>query len=123
MNSPPGVGRRRNPGAGLERRDQHVDRRNQREDSEQREKKVRPSQRPGAVPAHAAIFDRAGRRALVNHNRARHQASFPRLLISRRMKIAAIASIGNMNSETLAPSGMSLPSMPTLKAQVAKMWV
>src|SRR6476646_2893368 len=123
MKHPPRIGRRRNLGAGLERRDQHVERRYQREDSEQREKKVRPSQRPGAVAAHAAIFDPTGRRALVYHYSAGHQASFPRLLMSRKMKIAAIARIGNMNSETLAPSGISLPSMPTLKAQVAKMWV
>src|SRR3981189_191599 len=43
--------------------------------------------------------------------------------MSRRMKIAAIPSIGNMNSDTLAPSGMSPPSMPTRNAQVAKIWV
>ena len=36
------------------------------------------------------------------------------------MKIAAIARIGTMNSETLAPSGTSLPSMPILKAQVSE---
>src|SRR6202045_431950 len=123
MKYPPGIGRRRNLRAALERRDQHVKRRHQREDRKQREEKVRPLQRPSAVAADAAIFDRAGRRGLVDHNGACHQASFPRLLISRRMKIAAIARIGTMNSETLAPSGMSLPSMPTLKAQVAKMWV
>jgi hypothetical protein len=43
--------------------------------------------------------------------------------MSRRMKIAAIARIGNMNNETLAPSGMSPPSIPRRKAQVAKRWV
>src|SRR6202171_6787917 len=123
MENPPGIGRRGNLGAGLQRRNYHVERRHQREDREQREEKIRPSQRPGAVAAHAAIFDRAGRRGLVDHYRACHQASFPRLLISRKMKIAAIARIGTMNSETLAPSGISLPSMPILKAQVAKMWV
>ena len=41
----------------------------------------------------------------------------------RRMKIAATARIGTMNSDTLAPSGISLPSIPIRKAQVAKMWV
>src|SRR5229473_539537 len=122
MKHPPGVCRRRNLGAALERGDQHIERRHQREDREQREKKVRPSQRPGTVAAHAAVLDVARRRALVDRDRA-HQASFPRLLTSRRMKIAAIASIGTMNSETLAPSGISLPSMPTRNAQVAKMWV
>ena len=35
------------------------------------------------------------------------------------MKMAATARIGAMNSETLAPSGMSPPSMPTRNAQVA----
>src|SRR3954469_25865621 len=43
--------------------------------------------------------------------------------MSRRMKIAAMARIGNMKRDTEAPSGMSLPSIPTLKAQVAKMCV
>src|SRR6266699_1844969 len=123
MKHPPRIGRRRNLGAALERSDQFVERRYQREDREQREEEVRPPQRPGAVAAHAAIFDRSGRRGLVDYHRACHQASFPRLLTSRRIKIAAIARIGNMNSETLAPSGISLPSMPTLKAHVAKMWV
>ena len=56
--------------------------------------------------------------AFLNNN---NQASFPRLLMSRRMKVAAIASIGSMNSETLAPSGISPPSMPIRTAQVAKM--
>src|SRR3954469_2173166 len=123
MEYPPWIRRRGNLGAALERRDQHVDRRHQREDREQREEEVRPSQRPGAVATHAAIFDRAGRRGLIDHHCACHQASFPRLLISRRMKIAATARIGTMNSETLAPSGMSLPSMPMRNAQVAKMCV
>src|SRR4030088_1737594 len=123
MEIPPGSGRRGNLGAGLQRRNYHVERRHQREDREQREEKVRPSQRPGAVAAHAAVSDRAGRRGLVDHYRACHQASFPRLLISRRMKIAAIARIGTMNSETLAPSGISPPSIPIRNAQVAKIWV
>src|SRR6478609_8430098 len=122
MINPPGIGRRRDFRAGLQRSDQHVDRRHQGEDRKQREEEVRPPQRPGAVAAHAAIFDLAGRRTLVDRDRA-HQASFPRLLTSRRMKIAAIARIGTINSETLAPSGMSLPSIPTRNAQVAKMWV
>src|SRR3981189_2229009 len=123
MEDPPGVGRCRNLGATLEGGDQHVERRHQREDRKQREKKVRPPQCPGAVAAHAAILDHAGRRSLVDNHGAGHQASFPRLLMSRKMKTAAIARIGNINSETLAPSGISLPSIPTRKAQVAKMWV
>src|SRR6516162_8779899 len=44
--------------------------------------------------------------------------SLPLRVISRRMKIAATARIGTMNSDTLAPSGMSLPSIPTRNAQV-----
>src|SRR6266853_406189 len=123
MKYPPGIGCRRNLSAGLQRGDQHVKRRHQREDRKQRQEEVRPLQRPGAVAAHAAIGWVTPRRRLVDHDGTCHQASFPRLLMSRRMKTAATASIGNMNSETLAPSGISLPSMPTLKAQVAKMWV
>ncbi len=40
--------------------------------------------------------------------------------MSRRMNTAATVRIGTMNSETLAPSGMSLPWMPIRNAQVAK---
>src|ERR1700737_134921 len=123
MEYPPGISRRRDLRAALQRRDQHVERRHQRENSKQHQKKVRPSQRPGPVAAHTAMFDRSRRRGLVDHHRACHQASFPRLLISRRIKIAAIASIGTMNSDTLAPSGMSPPSMPRRNAQVAKICV
>src|SRR5450432_1637552 len=122
MKHPPRIGRRRDLRAALQRGDEHVERRHQREHRKQPQEEIRPPQRPGAVAAHAAIFDVAPGSGLVDRERA-HQASFPRLEMSRRMKIAAIARIGNMNSETLAPSGMSLPSMPTRKAQVAKMWV
>src|SRR5260370_5687910 len=122
MEHPPRISCRRNLGARLERGNQHVERRQQREDRKQREEEIRPSECPGTVTAHAAVFDRAGRRSLIDYHRACHQASFPRLLMSRKMKTAAIARIGNMNSETLAPSGISLPSMPTRKAHVAEMW-
>src|SRR6476646_4482806 len=122
MKYPPRVGRCRNLRASLQRRDQHVDRRQQREDRKQRQEEIRPAQRPDAVATHAAQLDGAARSSLVDRD-CGHQASFPRLLTSRRMKIAATARIGAMNSETLAPSGMSLPSMPTRNAQVAKMWV
>src|SRR5450755_2816394 len=121
--TPTRIGRCRNLGTALERRDQHVERRHQREDRKQREEEVRPSERPGPVAAHAAISGSAGRCRLVDHYGTGHHASFPRLVISRRMKIAATASIGTMNSETLAPRGISLPSMPTLNAHVAKIWV
>src|ERR1700684_141220 len=123
MEYPPWIGCRRNLRTALERGDQHVKRRYQREDGKQREEEIRPFQRPGAVPAHAAIGGVARRRRLVDHHRAGHQASFPRLLMSRRMKTAAIARIGTMNNETLAASGMSPPSMPTRNAQVAKICV
>src|SRR3954453_1517407 len=123
MEHPPGIRCRRNLRAALERGDQHVERRHQREDRKQCEKKVRPPQRPSAIAPHTAIFDCAPRRGLIDYRRACHQASFPRLLTSRRIKIAAIARIGTMNSETLAPSGRSLPSMPILNAHVAKIWV
>src|SRR3954470_2418392 len=122
MKYPPRIGGGRDLRAALERGDQHVDRRDQEEDRKQHQEKVGPAQRPGAVPAHAAKLDLACRTGLVDCERA-HQASFPRLLTSRRMKSAATARIGPRNSETLAPSGISLPSMPTLKAHVAKMWV
>ena len=37
----------------------------------------------------------------------------------RKIKIAETAKIGNINSETAAPSGMSLPKIAKEKAQVA----
>src|SRR6476620_6794968 len=102
MKHPPGIGRCRNLRAAFERGDQHVKRWYQREDRKQRQEEIRPSQRPRAIAADTAVFDLPGRRGLVDYHRACHQASFPRLFISRRMKIAATARIGNMNSETLA---------------------
>src|SRR6266567_6499578 len=122
MIHPPRIGRRRDFRAAFERGDHHVERRRQKEDRKQHQEEIGPAQRPGPVAAHAAVFGLAPRTALVDCKRT-HQASFPRLLTSRRMKIAATARIGTMKSETLAPSGMSLPSMPTRKAQVAKIWV
>src|SRR5438270_5116518 len=122
MKYPPWVRRRRNLRAALERGDQHIERRRQRENRKHHQEEIRPPQRPGAIAAHAAILDLAPRSGFIDGKRA-HQASFPRFEMSRRMKTAAIARIGTMNSETLAPSGISLPSMPTRNAQVAKMWV
>src|SRR5581483_2606151 len=118
---PPRIRRRRNLGAALQRGDYHVNRRYQREDRENRQEDIGPAHGPGSVAAHAAVFDLAGRAGLVDRKRA--HASFPRLLMSRRMKTAAIARIGAMNSETLAPNGISPPSMPRRNDQVAKMWV
>src|SRR5439155_20448287 len=96
----------------------HVDRRDERKNREQHQEEVGPAQRPRPVPAHAPVLDLARGTALVDCKRA-HQASFPRLLTSRRMKIAATARMGTMNSETHAPSGISLLWMPTWNAQVA----
>src|SRR5262252_9314693 len=121
MEDPPGIGGRRNLCAAFQRGDQHVDRWHQREDRKNGQENIGPAHRPDAVATHAAIFDLAGRAGLVDRKRA--HASFPRLEMSRRMNTAAIARIGAMNSETLAPSGMSPPSMPSRNAQVAKMWV
>src|SRR3974390_1073672 len=121
MEHPPGIGGGRNLGAALQRGDDHVDRRNQREDRKDGQEEIGPAHGPGAVSAHAAVFDLSGRAGLVDRKRA--HASFPRLVMSRSMNTAATARIGAMNSETLAPSGMSPPSMPSRNAQVAKMWV
>src|SRR3569832_2906576 len=118
MENPPWVGCGADFRAALERGYQHVDLRGHRKESKQDQEEVRPTQRPGAVAAHAAIFDLAAGTSLVDCKGA-HQASFPRLLTSRRMNIAATARIGTMNSETLAPSGISLLWIPTWKAQVA----
>ena len=40
--------------------------------------------------------------------------------IKSKAEIAAAPRIGNMNSDTLAPNGKSLPQMPSVNAQVAK---
>src|SRR6266851_2258071 len=119
MVDPPGIGRGGNLRAGLQRGDQHIDRRQQEEDREQGEEEIRPAQRPAAIPAHAAAPRHAGRAAGACGGSDRRHASFPRRLISRRIKIAATVRIGTMNSDTLAPSGMSPTSMPTRNAQVA----
>src|SRR5438270_3031292 len=123
MVDPPRIGRGRDFSARLERRDEHVDRRRQEEDRKQHEEEVRPAQRPAPVAAHAAVA-RARRRATVDGDGCgAHYASFPRRWMSRRMKIAQTARMGNMNSDTLAPSGMSPPWMPSRNAQVANTWV
>src|SRR5205085_4412442 len=90
--------------------------RGEEEHHEEQQEEVRPVQRLLPVPADAA---------LPRGLRGRHRAhpSCPRLLMSLRMNQAATPRIGNMKSETLAPSGMSLPSMPSLNAQVAEMCV
>src|SRR5690606_18343700 len=100
-----------------------VDRRQQEEDGEQDQKEIGPAQRPGAVPLHAAIPRASARCSGYRLHGAGHHTSLPRRVMSRRMKTAATARIGTMNSDTLAPSGMSPPSMPRRNAQVANTWV
>src|SRR6266581_4330789 len=119
MVDPPRIGGGRDLRAGLERRDQHVDRRHQKEDREYREEKIRPAQRPPPVAAHAAVSALARGRVGGGDGCRGHDISFARRLMSRNMNIAATVRIGTMNSETLAPSGMSLPWMPIQNAQVA----
>src|SRR4051812_11055055 len=106
--------------------DQHVERRQEREAGEHAEKEISPAHRPFAVAAdRAGVGVRPGRRNGRGRGEGvrRHHIFSPRLLMSRRMKIAATVRIGTMNSEIEAPSGMSPPSMPSLNAQVAKTWV
>ena len=122
MVHPPRVGRRPDLRARLERGDQHVDRRRQEEDDEQDQEEIRPEQRSCAGRARCCRSGRgrAGRRA-ASAVAVRHcHASLPRLRTLRRMKNAAIARIGTMNSDTDAPSGMSLPQIAKVNAQVAK---
>src|SRR5437588_1081147 len=119
MLDPPGIGRRGNFRAGLERRDQHVERRHQEEDREHGEEEIGPAQRPAALAAAAAGFARARGHQCGRDGRGGHDIWLARRLMSRRMKMAATVRIGTMNSDTLAPSGRSPPSMPTRNAQVA----
>src|SRR5829696_1933157 len=110
----------------LQARDQHVQRRQEREAGEDAEEEIGPAHRPFAVAAdRAGVGVGSGRDAGGGggERARRHHIFSPRLLMSRRMKIAATVRIGTMNSEIDAPSGMSPPSMPSLNAQVANMWV
>src|SRR5262249_29236914 len=116
---PPGVGGGRDLRAGLERGDQHVDRRQQEEDREDHQEDVGPAQRPLAIAAHAAVLAAPdGHFGSSRCGNGSHYTSLPRRVMSRRMKMAATDRIGTMNSDTLAPSGMSPPSMPTRNDQV-----
>src|SRR5689334_14087346 len=120
MEDPPRIGSRRDLRASFQRSYQHVDRRQQEEDREQDQEKIRPPQRPAAIPAHAAVTRFAAGSCRGHRNRdVGHYTSLPRRVMSRRMKMAAIARIGTMNKDTLAPKGMSPPSIPTRNDQVA----
>src|SRR6266487_1552686 len=118
MVDPPRIGGGRDLRAGLERRDQHVDRRHQKEDREYGEEKIRPAQRPPPVLAHAPVSALARGRVGGADGCCGHDISLARRWMSRRMNTAATVRIGTMNSEMLAPSGMSLPWMPIQSAQV-----
>src|SRR5258708_5590541 len=124
MEHPPWVGRGRDFRARFERGDEHVDRRRQKEDYKDDQKEIRPEQRSPPAARDAAVAhpaDPAGGR-FCRSRRHRH-ASFPRRLTLRKMKNAAIANIGAMNSATDAPSGISLPQISNANAQRAKKWV
>src|SRR5690348_3630877 len=121
MINPPRVGCRRNLRARFERGDEHVHRRRQKEDHEEDQEEIGPEQRSTATARDAAIAYPAelARRGFC-FCRCHDQASFPRRRTLRKMKNAAIARIGAMNSDTDAPSGMSLPQIAKVNAQVAK---
>src|SRR5688572_532487 len=100
---------------GLERGDQHVIRREQEEDDEQEQEEMEGQERQAAM-AHAAAARERARRA--GGNLCSHQSRAARWRTSRRIMKAKIARIGNMNSDTAAPSGMSPLRMPRSNAQV-----
>src|ERR1700751_3290838 len=124
MIDPPRVGCRRYLGARLERSDEHVNGRGQKENHEQDQEEIGPEKCSAPAARYAAVAgpaDLAGRRFC--RCRRHCPASFPRRRTLRKMKNAAIARIGAMNSDTEAPSGMSLPQIAKVNAQVAKTWV
>src|SRR5690349_15163363 len=89
----------------------HVVRRSEKENREQNQKKIGRKKRPPPV----ALETRAtGARILGN--RGGHPISLPRLRTPRNMKTAETARIGNMNSETAAPSGRSPERIPSRNA-------
>ena len=121
---PPRIGRRRNLRTRLERSNKHVNWRRQEEDHKQNQEKVRPEQRSASAARNATIPSKAsGTRGSVARCDGYAHASFPRRRTLRRMKNAAIASIGAMNNDTEAPRGMSLPQIANVNAQVANTWV
>src|SRR6266699_5162989 len=124
VRDPPRAGRHvRDLGVGFERGHDHVVRRRQEEDRENHQEHVGQDQRPApaALDARESPARDRGDRGVCR--RRRHPISLPRLRTPRRMNTAEMARIGNMNSDTEAPSGMSPDSMPSLNANVANMWV
>ena len=112
----PRIGRQpRHLGVALERRHDHVIGRHQEEDREQDQKEIGREQRPApATPqARSSRHRFAGR---YGESGGAHPISLPRLRTPRRMKTAATARIGNMNSDVAAPSGRSPERIPSRKA-------
>src|SRR6185312_3510453 len=99
----------------LERGHDHVIGRDEEEDREDHQEDIGQDQRPAAVAAEARAAARQ-RPGDGGNGSCGHPTSLPRLRTSRRMKMAAMARIGNMNSDTEAPSGMSPERMPSRKA-------
>src|SRR5262249_56725199 len=96
-------------GGGLGRGEQQEDGRHKKEDRNPGEEKIRQAQPPPPVPAHAAVSALTRERVGGGDGCRGHDISLARRWMSRRMNTAATVRIGTMNSETLAPSGMSLP--------------
>src|SRR5262249_40511546 len=93
----------------------HVIGRHQEEDREQHQEHIRRDQRPAPVAGEARPATRHRRR---DGGRG-HPISLPRLRTPRRMNTAAIARIGDMNSDTEAPAGRSPQRIPSMNAYVA----
>src|SRR4029079_19633018 len=119
----PRIGRQpRHLGVTLERRHNHVIGWHQEEDRKQDQKKIGRKQRRASTAPQA----RSSRRCFAGRHGesgGAHPISLPRLRTPRRMKTAAIARIGSMNSDVAAPSGRSPERIPSRKAEVAHMGV
>ncbi len=109
-----GIGRHmRDFGVALERRDHHVIGRHQEEDREDDQEEIGRDQRPAPVALQAGPLEKAAASRARCMWLSRHPISLPRLRTPRRMKTAAIARIGSMNSEIAEPSGRSPERMPS----------
>ncbi len=101
-------------GVRLQRGHDHVVGGRQEEDREQHQKEVRGDQSPAPIAPEARAD--AGTRMLDGDGVCGHAISLPRLRTPRSMNTAEMARIGNMNSDTAAPSGRSPERMPSRKA-------
>src|ERR1700686_253801 len=104
----------RHLGVALERRHDHVEGRDQKEDREDHQKHIGRDQRPAPIAAETGA-DTETLRGAGGDGGCAHPISLPRLRTPRRMKTAANARIGNMNSDVAAPSGRSPERMPSMK--------